>query len=504
MKALTVSFGVKMKKIKKYKNVYSLIVMIVISCLTQIVSVMKSSTVAGLFGLSNEMDAYNFANSIVTFVFGLIAAGIPTVVIPSYVKEEKRERIDTFLTMIYGFLAVLVFFLLVLRVQIVGFFSSREEVFVSVASSILIILLFTQYLSSVPSVTTAYFQCNNKYNIPKVINLITQSIVVVILLVLKDMNIYQYAFIISGGVLLNFLTDGIIAIRYGWRYKPTFWYADPKVKEMVAMFIPTLLSSSIYKLSLFIDSIIASHLDVGKLTVLSYSNHLTSIVNSVVIGNLLIYMYPKIIEKVKNDAPQHEFWDSVLLFHSIVCLIIAGFVSVGREGISLLFEHGAFDSNAAYLVYIGTTIYICGQNTNIVRDLIYRYFYAKGDTKTTTANSVLVSVVNISVSLILVRIIGFYGIIIGTVVASAVSLTMILVRYNNKFTIEVKIKKLAKDFLTNILIGTITIIVVFMTKKVLHFNNIIEIILFGMESVIVFVVLTVLMNRKVLQTLKNI
>ena len=48
----------------------SLIIMIAISLLTQVLSLLKSSIVAGSFGAGSDMDAYNLANNIVTFAFG--------------------------------------------------------------------------------------------------------------------------------------------------------------------------------------------------------------------------------------------------------------------------------------------------------------------------------------------------------------------------------------------------------------------------------------------------
>ena len=75
--------------------------MIVLSLLTQVLTIAKTSLVAGTFGLSTEMDAYNFANSIISLLFGLFAGGIPTIVIPSYVKNEDRKNIDGFLTLIF-------------------------------------------------------------------------------------------------------------------------------------------------------------------------------------------------------------------------------------------------------------------------------------------------------------------------------------------------------------------------------------------------------------------
>ena len=101
--------------------------MIVITGVTQIFTLMKSSMVAGQFGTTMEMDAYNFANSIVSFVFGFIASAASTVIIPSYIRDEDRKGTDSFITMMYAILALVVTAMIMLRYQLIGLFSNRGD-----------------------------------------------------------------------------------------------------------------------------------------------------------------------------------------------------------------------------------------------------------------------------------------------------------------------------------------------------------------------------------------
>lgn len=179
-------------KLKEYRNSFSLILMIIITGITQILTLMKSSLVAGIFGTGIEIDAYNLANSIVSFLFGFIAAGISTVIIPNYVKNTNRKNVDTFITALYGLIAFIVFILIVFRYQIIGVFSNRDELFVNICCNTLIILLLANYLLAISDVTVAYFQCKGKYNLPKIVSLIAQLIVVVVLIFYPNLTIYIY------------------------------------------------------------------------------------------------------------------------------------------------------------------------------------------------------------------------------------------------------------------------------------------------------------------------
>lgn len=314
-----------LNKIKKQKNIISLSLMIILTSFTQIFILLKSSLVAGLFGTSLEMDAYNLANSITTFLFGILAAGIPTVIIPCYVRSEDSKVVDNYLTIVYGLILIMSIFLSAFRVHIIGVFSNREEMFVNITCEILIIFLFAQFLVSITGVTDAYFQCENKYNIPKVINLFSQILVVIALLIFRKLSIYQYTLIIAAGLIFTFSFNIIFAIKNGWRYKPRFHIKDEKVQMLLKIFLPIIFSSGVYKLTLLVDSLIASRLDAGMITILSYSNQIAAMVDTVLIGNLLNYAYPKIVKNIKNGVSQIKFWNQTILFHNIVLLVIVGF-----------------------------------------------------------------------------------------------------------------------------------------------------------------------------------
>lgn len=66
---------------------------------------------------------------------------------------------------------------------------------------------------------------------------------------------------------------------------------------MFYLFLPIVFSTGIYKLSLMVDSTIAARLETGEITVLSYASQISNIINTLLIGNLLTYYYPKIVKK---------------------------------------------------------------------------------------------------------------------------------------------------------------------------------------------------------------
>lgn len=494
-----------MNKLRGHSGLIKLILMFTLSCITQVVSLMKSSIVAGTFGVSAEMDAFNFANSVSAFLFSFVIAGVSTIVIPCYVKRTNKRNINSFITAIFLGMLVITSLTLIIRSPIISFITKRDSAFVDLSSDVLIVLIISNLFSILTSVTSAYFQYAEKFNIPKIITLVSQLIVVIVLGICREITIMQYAFVIGAGVILNSCVDVLFAIKSGWRCKLEFAFNEEETKTLFRTFVPVLFSTGVYQLSLMIDSAIASRLNTGDITVLNYANQISSIINTLLVSNLLIYFYPKLVKDVEENKGQRSFWEKTYFFHAVMCLVVAGYAAIGREGVSLLFEHGEFNADATNTVFLLSFVYVSAQQVNIIRDLIYRYFYSYGDTKSTTVNSVFATIINIICSLILVRLMGLCGIVVGTAISSVASLIMIMVRFKKSYGYNEKVKTIVIQYLKSILIAFASMVVVWVTKNIWVINiDIISILIYGIEVVLVYTILTLVFNKKVLVISKQI
>lgn len=494
-----------MNKLRGHSGLIKLILMVMLSCITQVISLMKSSVVAGTFGVSAEMDAFNFANSVSSFLFSFVIAGVATIVIPCYVKRTNKRNINSFITAIFLGMLLITSLTLIIRIPIISLITKRDAIFVDLSSDVLIVLIVSNFFSILTSVTSAYFQYAEKYNVPKIITLVSQLVVVIVLGICREITIMQYAFVIGAGVILNSCVDVLFAIKSGWRCKPEFAFNEEETKELFRTFVPVLFSTGVYQLSLMIDSAIASRLNTGDITILNYANQIASIINTLLVSNLLIYFYPKLVKDVEENKGQRSFWGKTYFFHAVMCLVVAGYVVVGREGIALLFEHGEFNADAANTVFLLTVVYVSTQQVNIIRDLIYRYFYSYGDTKSTTVNSVFATIINIIFSLILVRLMGLCGIVAGTAISSVASLIMIMLRFKKSYGYNEKVKTIVIQYLKSILVAITSIVVVCVTKNIWAIkSDILSVLIYGLEVVLVYTTLTLIFNKNVLAISKQI
>lgn len=482
---------------KKENGKKQLSLMMIITFITQFLAIYKSTITAANFGAGTELDAYNFANNLATFLLTFVSTGITTVVIPAYIKKTDRKAIDTFITVIFSAVLSLMALLFVFRMPIVHILTKREEQFYGFVNEFFLLTIFIQLIPAFLGVTTAYFQCENKYNVPKIVLLISNIVVVAILVSLKSFNLNTYLWILLLGAVIQFVFDVLLAVKSGFRFSPRFDIKNKDFQNVFVVFIPTVFSSGLYKVQSLIDSLLTSNIGTGQLTILTYSNTIVGMVNNMLINNLCVYAYPKIV-KAPEKQEQDVLWKYIVYFHGVICLLIVGFFAAGREFIGLLYEHGKFTPQAADAVFVCMCIYIFGQQNNIVRDLIYRFFYGHGDTKSTFKNSFMASVVNIVVSIILVIPLGVYGIVLGTVVAGIYSLVSILIKFKKNFELKFDKSFVCTELVKNEIALVVSVLAVFAIKRMAGIESyIIGLLLFGAISVVVFL-LVLLITRSTL------
>lgn len=421
---------------KSSKSIQQVLIMTSITLLIQLCTMIKTAQLASIFGVSIQMDAYNFTNNIASFILGFISTGVITVLIPAYVNTVNKAAINTFLTVVYGSILLISIIAFLGKSPLIGILTNRDDEFIAIASSLLPILLIYNFITASLSITTAFFQCQSRFYIEKMLLLLSNLGIVIILIFNKSITIIDYTISIAILSLINLVIQCIIAYKSGFKFYPQLKIKNTEFKNLINLFIPTIFSSGLYKLSLLIDSIVATNLEAGKLSILNYSNQLMNMINTLLIGNILTFIYPKIVRGIGERGFQKKFFNICIAFFLLMSIIVICFALVGNDILTLFFERGNFDSKLTKELYYCSYIYILGQPINITRDLIYRYFYANGDTKTTFRNSIFVSVFNMIISILLASVIGVYGVILGTVISSVLSLSMILLKFKKIFGFE--------------------------------------------------------------------
>lgn len=210
--------------------------MILLTGFSQIIALYKSSYTATRFGASTQMDAYNFATNIASFLFLFITSGITTVVIPAYIKKESAKVINTFITVIYAVVFFLVVTILAVKVPLIALLSNRENLFQQHVADYLLLVFLIQGLLALQGVTNAYYQVTDRYLIPKYTMLFANAAVALGLYYTNLHNMQFYLLILLAGSVINVVFDLSIALKTGYRYSPSLALKEPGVKKLFVIF----------------------------------------------------------------------------------------------------------------------------------------------------------------------------------------------------------------------------------------------------------------------------
>lgn len=473
--------------------------MVFITILTHIFMLIKNSLVAANFGVSAELDAFNIANNVSNFVYSFLGAGISTILIPYLRGKSNKKTIDIFITIIYTIGFILLLLMILFRYQIVILLSGiNNNGFINVAAKIFIFTAITGFLNSLTEFVRSVLEYNGQFIKQKLIVLFTSILLVIILWSSSTVNIYYYAILVLITAVLNVTIHLYFLKKSSFNYKLDYDIKNDGFKEIIRLFLPIILSTGVYQISLLVDTVIAARLDVGSISILSFANAIISMINMLILGNLTSYFYPRLVKKDTEVSRQKSLSDYILIINSMLCLIVALFFSVGKEGISLLYERGNFTAENTNLVFICALIYATSIPVNGVRDLIYKYFYINRDTSSPFINSLLISILNLSISLILSYYVGLYGIVLGTVIASYLSLILILIKFRKVFPISLDKRVIFFENLKVLTATLLTILILFtVSYQLIIFNIFLNILIYSILTLVVFIALLFILKSKV-------
>lgn len=477
----------------KDKETRSLIIVIFITIFMQVSSLIRNSISASMFGVSQEMDAYNISFNLTNFLFSFFGSAVTTILIPNVAGKQKFSKgVNSFITYLFiGSIIVSIFGILFSKPILSILAGSKSSYFIEVSSKVFSILLLGNIFSFILGVNSAIFQVRKKFMMLKFTQLISYIYILIMLGFVISNNIYQFAIIITTANIVNLILQLYYLKKENGIFSISFSVKDKEFTQMIKNLFPVFFSTGLYQFSLMIDTALASRLGSGQVSILSYANQIVAMINTLILANVILFIYPKLAIQMKKsiDYAKTRLLDYILLVFFVMSAILIVFVLAGRDGITILYERGAFTKQTTSIVYYVALLCIIVLPLNAVRDLLYKFFYADNDTYTPFKNSIKVSVVNVVLSLILSYFWGIYGIVLGTSLSTILSLGMIISEFKRKYSAQLDIKFLL-EILKIVISFIISLITINTVKSFFNsFNPVGNILLVSFLSFILFILI---------------
>jgi murein biosynthesis integral membrane protein MurJ len=210
-----------------------------------------------------------------------------------------------------------------------------------------------------------------------------------------------------------------VILSLGYRYRPSLRLSDYDVRLAGRLALPVLVSSSSYQFNMFINSTFAARFDGGVLTITNMLTLAFTAAQLFIISTLSVF-FPKMAARY-STGDNEGFLNS---YNSVLRLIIifavpasAALAYVSRYLIPLLYGRGKVTEADMSISIIVFAVYACAIASIGFKEAADRAFYAIRDSRTPAAVSVAIMAINISLSLILMNIIGLAGLPVAYFIA---------------------------------------------------------------------------------------
>ena len=290
------------------------------------------------------------------------------------------------------------------------------------------------------------------------------SLVVIISISLAHND--KSGYVLAGATLLGAICQILIQFpklrQIGYRIKPNLDIKNnPQFKNICELLFPAILSSTIGQIGIYIDMFFASNLVLGAWTAVVFANRIFQFPVGILVTAFLVPLFP-IFSRLAGQGDENSIRTyfnkgvGVLLFAAIPMIIFI--LLLAQDGISLVFERGAFNSDAVLMVSEALCFLSFSILPYVFRDSITRVYYAYNDSKTpfVIASSTIILKAFLNWLLILKLNMGIAGITLSTSFVTLFNATMLGLFIHKR--IKLDYKTLFINFGKMLIAGTLTFI----------------------------------------------
>jgi len=461
----------------------------VVTIVSKIIGFIRDVAIANCYGASTVSDAYFYAYQLPALAIVLLGGvggpfhsatvSVFSKIIPS-LKEKANAEVNhlfnTFLTASFIFFTVFAVFCFIFSDQIMRFIiSGHNTELISLASMHLKIMSPILIVGGIVGIYYGILISYREFMLPNISPILMSVVIIAMITLVKHDNTGAVlAWATTIGALCQFVYQLPKIRQLGFRLKPNIDFHSPRFHQISELLFPAILSSTIGQVYIYVDMFFASALAAGAWTAIGYSNRVFQFPVGILVTAFLVPLFPIFAKLVgDNDFVSIKRYFNkgvgVLFFASFP--ITVGIWVLGYDAIRLIFERGAFDAKATFMVTQALWFLAFSIIPYVFRDSITRVYYAFNDSTTPFLTALSSIILKFFLNWLLVS-----KLAVGSGIGGITLSTSLVTLFNGcilGFLIRKKIKMdyqgLFKNFGKMLVAGTVTLIVCF--SVALWFNE---------------------------------
>ena len=386
------------------------------------------------FGTGSDADAFTAANQLPElFLYALTGGAIAAAFIPvysAYLTSQRREMADMLGNTVFTLTLVVLGAICGLaalaapwisRVLIVPEFSPEQQ---ALTAELMRIVLLSSVIVGVSSVFSSLLQAYQHFLAPALaLSLIDLGQIFGLYVLAPRWGIHGVAWGSVIGAVLLLLTQLPALWHKGIRLRPAVALGLSGSREMAHLIWPRMVTLGVVQAVDLVFLRLASPLPAGSITAFFYAMLvMVAMPKSLLTGTITAVFFPTLAEEYnagRLGAMQSTLFAGLRAVWLLVIPAGVGLLALGRPAVAFLFERGAFDDRSTGLVFGLMTIFALRLVMDSTQDVLSMGFYARHNTRIVMWANLGWAVLNVALSLLLVKPFGIAGLAWATTAASA-------------------------------------------------------------------------------------
>ncbi len=453
------------------------LVVLIINVLSRGLALVSNSFVTAYFGATSLTSAYSFAITLAGIVTTVIGTTLTTSVIPIYTELREagdKKRTNGFLNNTIS-MTVLVSFVLIFIgmfcAPVIAEIAGKGDYKFSVFA--IRVLIFSVLFMCLYYIFSGILQANGKFYLAAAVSIPSSMVTMSYIILLSDK--YNVSGLVFATLIGYFVQAAILvpALRTtDYRFSLSFDYNNSDMKRIFKVVAPVIVGICAHQINILTNSSIAFRHDAENYIVLNNAQNLGIQIVLTMVLAISSVIYPKLsdLEAKKNEKEFSKLLTATL--NGIILLLIPlsfGFYIFGEKFIDLIYGYGKFTSENVALGGSVFSLYALGILGLGFKEITDRAFYARKNTKVSAYNGVFIMIINIVLSIVLVKYFGLKGVAFAYSVAAFLGGINIIIQFSKRYN-DIKIKSLVITAIKTI-VAALVMTAVLMFIKDINFGS---------------------------------
>ncbi len=437
---------------------------------------------AYFFGTSESRDAYYAAMTIPSYAAVVFNGSIGMVLVPFIIKhtllpEENGNHDITSETLNFTFIILTAIVILcciysypIVRLIVPGDKTRLLELTVHLFRILMLNTLFIV----LNNLLSSEFHSRRSYLYPAAVPIITSTIsLVAVLIASRSLGIYSLAYGTLAGSILSFIYL-FVNLQKKFSYKWKHRIHSRKLNKLLIAAFPLFSSGILFRSITVLERYFAARLSPGSLSYLGNGNQIMLILATIISSGIATTSYP-LLSKYWAENNLADFRTTFKKGFDIIILImfptIVLFSASGRDVITILFEHGAFnnnDTNALYNTLLGLMGSLLFASLG---NIVSKILYISNNTKVAGIIALIKVVIYIISAIVLTQSLDYVGLAVSLSICDSFSIICSLL-FIQQYITDINIMYLIKRMVLIVAISILIYIFVYLFQKYIFATSI--------------------------------